>query len=200
MEVDRGGFACPLVDAEDERVAVFGLLDGGQDYVVRADADEGVRGGESAGVGCGNYGGERVVVLKAVADGHGLLPCSGVRIKCVVEVMMAHVCIGVRPFGRAEEGEAQHIAGRVVAELALVDDAQAVASISQISPLLGWDFELRLLPAIGALSGPLDGAVGDFVGGVVALDCEREGGFEEDVGFVPVDFVVDVYLDRKSVV
>ncbi len=40
--------------------------------------------------------------------------------------------------------------------------------------------------------GRADGTVGNFVGGLVAGGGEREGGFEEDVGFVPVDVVVDV--------
>ena len=39
--------------------------------------------------------------------------------------------------------------------------------------------------------GRLDGAVGDFVGCVVAGCGERECGFEQDVGFVPVDVVGD---------
>ena len=56
---------------------------------------------------------------------------------------------------------------------------------------MGGDFELGFLPGVVAGGGALDGAVGDLVGGFVAGGGEWEGGFEEDVGLVPVDVVVD---------
>ena len=132
-----------------------------------------------------------------MADGVRFFPGAGVGVEGVVEVVMAHVGVGVGPFGRAEQGEAQDVAGGVVAEFGVVDEAQAVdfaisACAREVGPLLGRDFELGLFPAIGAGGGAFDGAVGDFISCVIAGDGQREGGFEEDVGFVPVDFVVDV--------
>jgi hypothetical protein len=63
--------------------------------------------------------------------------------------------------------------------------------VAEVGPAQGGHFELGGLPAVVARGGTLDGAVGDFVGGVGAGCGEREGGLEEDVGFVPVDVVVD---------
>ena len=63
--------------------------------------------------------------------------------------------------------------------------------VAEVGPALGGDFELGFLPGVVAGGGALDGAVGDFVGGFGCGGGEREGGFEEDVGLVPVDVVVD---------
>src|ERR1700733_15091812 len=43
MKLDRGCFAGPLVDAEDQGVGVFGLLHRSQHDVVGRDGDEGMR-------------------------------------------------------------------------------------------------------------------------------------------------------------
>ena len=71
---------------------------------------------------------------------------------------------------------------------------EAVLAVAKIGPAHGGYFELRLLPGVVAGGGAVDGAVGNFVGGEGAAGCEREGGLEEDVRFVPVEFVVDVDL------
>src|SRR5580700_8043437 len=63
--------------------------------------------------------------------------------------------------------------------------------VAEVGPAHGRDFELGFLPGVVAAGGALDGAVGNFVGGFGAGGCEWECGFEEDVGLVPVDVVVD---------
>ena len=108
-------FAGPLVHAEDEGVGVFGFFDGGEGDVGVFDAGEGVFGGQGAGVGEDLFGCERVVELVAAADGLGLLPGAGVRVEGVAEVLAALVGDFVGPGGGAEEGEAEGVAGGVVA-------------------------------------------------------------------------------------
>ena len=143
---------------------------------------------------CRDDGLKRIVVLPAVADGVGLLPGAGVRIECVAEVLMAHVGDRVRPLGGAEEAEAQDVADCVVTEFGIVDKREAVLVVAEVGPELGGNFELRFFPAVGAFGGALDFAVSDVVGGVVALCAKRERGLEENVGFVPVDLIVDIDL------
>ncbi len=120
------------------------------------------------------------------------------RVEGVLEVLMAHVGVCVRPLGRAQKGEAKEVADGVVAVLGVVDDGEAVLAVAEIGPAHGGYFELRFLPGVVAGGGAVDGAVGDFVGGEGAAGCEREGGLEEDVRFVPVDFVVDVDLSPSA--
>ena len=93
--------------------------------------------------------------------------------------------------GGAEEGDAEGVADGVVAVLGVVEDGEALLGVAEVGPALGGDFELGFLPGVVAGGGALDGAVGDLVGGFGAGGGEWEGGFEEDVGFVPVDVVVD---------
>ncbi len=63
--------------------------------------------------------------------------------------------------------------------------------VAEVGPALGGDFEFCFLPRVVAEGGAFDGAVGDLVGGFRAGCGEGECGFEEDVGLVPVDVVVD---------
>ena len=134
---------------------------------------------------------ERVVEFVAAADGLGLLPGAGVGVEGVGEVLAAFVGDFVGPGGGAEEGDAEGVAGCVVAVLGVVEDGEALLGVAEVGPAHGGDFELGFLPGVVAGGGALDGAVGDLVGGFGAGGGEGEGGFEEDVGFVPVDVVVD---------
>ena len=67
-------------------------------------------------------------------------------------------------------------------------------AVAEIGPLLRGNFKLGFFPTVIAGGGAFDGAVGDFVGREGTAGGQREGGFEQDVGFVPVDVVVDVDL------
>ena len=191
MEFDVGGFAGPLVHAEDEGVGVFGFFDGGEGDVGIFDAGEGVFGGQGAGVGEDLLGFERVVELVAAVDGQGLLPGAGVGVEGVAELLVAAVGVGIGPGGGAEEGEAEGVAYGVVAELGVVEEGEALFCVAEVGPALGGDFELGFFPGVVARGGAFDGAVGDLVGGFRAGCGEGECGLEEDVGFVPVDVVVD---------
>ena len=162
------GFPAHSYHAEDEGVGVFGFLDGGEGYVGRVEGDEGVGGGEVAGVGEDLLGEERGVELVAAADGEGVFPGAGVGVELVGEVLGAAVGVGVRPDGRAEEGEAEDVAGGVVAVLAVVEEGEALLRVAEVGPAEGGDFELGFLPGVVAGGGALDGAVGDLVGGLGA--------------------------------
>ena len=107
VEVDVGGRTGGLVHAEDEGGGVFGLLHGGEDDIGIVDRSEGMSGREGAGVGEDLRGGEWGVELQAAMDRERLLPGAGVGVEGVGEVLVALVGVGVRPGGRAEEGEAE---------------------------------------------------------------------------------------------
>ena len=69
-------------------------------------------------------------------------------------------------------------------------------AVAEIGPLLRGNFKLGFFPTVIAGGGAFDGAVGDFVGREGTAGGQREGGFEQDVGFVPVDVVVDVDMSE----
>ena len=150
-------------------------------------------------MGSGDDGGERVVVLPAVAHGERVFPRAGVRIERVVEVVVAHVGFSVGPLGRAQQRDADGVAGGVVPILGVVKDAEAMHAVAarragKIGPAHGGDFELGLFPRVIACGWPVDGAVGNLVGGKRPVSCDGEGCLEQDVGLVPVDVVLDVDL------
>ena len=168
MELGYRVFSRPLVDAEDEAVCVFSLLDRGQDDILRRDRGEGVAGGQRAGMRRGDDRRERVVVLVAVAHGKRVLPRPRVGIERVVEVVVAHISLGVGPFGRAQQRQPQHVAHRVVAVLALVQNAQAVLlavgpDTAEVGPAHRCNLKLRLLPTVVARGRPVNGSVGNLV-------------------------------------
>ena len=109
---------------------------------------------------------EWVVEFVAAADGLGLLPGAGVRVEGVAELLAAFVGDFVGPGGGAEEGEAEGVACGVVAVLGVVEDGEALLGVAEVGPAHGGDFELGFLPGVVAGGGALDGAVGDFVGGL----------------------------------
>ena len=117
VKFDGRVLACPFIGAEDQALGVFSLLHGGQNDIVARGRSKGMLGGQRAGVRRRDHGGERVVVFPAVADGERVFPRAGVRIERVVEVVMAHVGIGIGPFGRAQQREPEQVADRIVAEL-----------------------------------------------------------------------------------
>ena len=67
-------------------------------------------------------------------------------------------------------------------------------AIAEIGPAESGDFELRLLPAVVARSGTIDGAVGNFVGSHRTRCGERKCGLQQFVRLVPVDVVNDIDL------
>ena len=130
VEFYFGGFAGPLVHAEDEGVGVFSFLDRAESYVGRVERDKGVCRGQLAGVGEDLLGEEWGVELVAAADRERVFPGAGVRVELVDEVLGAAVGVGVGPGGRAEEGEAEDVACRVVAVLAVVEEREALVLIA----------------------------------------------------------------------
>ncbi len=72
--------------------------------------------------------------------------------------------------------------------------AVAAGCAGKVGPAHGGDFELCFFPRVVAGGGPVDGAVGDFVGGKRPVGGYGEGSLEQDVGLVPVDVVLDVDL------
>ena len=191
VQFDLRRSAGPLVHTEYDGVGVFGFFHRRKGDVLVLDRCERVRRWKRARVRHDLRGDERRVEFVAPANGFRLLPGAGVRVKRVGEVLMALVGVGVRPGGRTQERDAERVADGVVAVLRVVEDGEAGGGVAEVGPAECGDFELGFLERVVAGSGALDGAVRDFVGGFGTGVGEREGGFEEDVLFVPVDVVGD---------
>ena len=88
--------SAPLVQPEDEGIAVFGLLHRRQNDVLRIRRDEGVRGRQGAGVRLDLHRLQLVVVLVSPAHRQRLLPVSAMRIESIAEVVMTTVGVKVR--------------------------------------------------------------------------------------------------------
>src|SRR5271170_7542928 len=71
--------------------------------------------------------------------------------------------------------------------------------VAEVGPAKGGDLELCRFPRIVAGSRPLNGPVGNFVGGVIARSRKREGGLQQDVRLMPVDIVNHVNAIQISV-
>jgi len=138
------------------------------------------------------FGFELVIKFVAAVNCQRLLPRAGVRIERVAEIMMAAIRIWIGPGGRTEQRKPQNISLGVVAVLGIVDQAEAVARVSEIRPAQRRDFILGCFPSIVARCGTLDGAVGNFERRGFARGRERKRGLQQDVRFVPVDVVRNV--------
>ncbi len=127
-------FARPLVEVEDERMLSSAFFMAVSTTSSGVDGDKGVLGGQRTGVRLHLHGLQSVVEIVTVADGHRLLPVAGVRIEAIEEVMVAAVCIRIRPDGRAEQRQPQQIPDAVVSKFRLVDQAEAVLRVARDRP------------------------------------------------------------------
>src|SRR6185437_2759760 len=105
-------------------------------------------GGHGAGVGRCLHSDQRVVELETLAHGERALPCSGVRIERIAEVIRSAVGVGVRVYRGTQQREPQKISYGVVAELAVIEQAETLLAVAEIRPLLCGDFEARLLEGV----------------------------------------------------
>src|SRR6185437_16964867 len=113
-----------------------------------------MRRGQFARVGVNLHGVQGLIEVPALAHGVCLLPCSSVRIKRVTEVLMAAICIWVGPYGRAQQRKPQYISFYVIAIFGVVDEAEAVLAVAEISPALCRDFKLGVFDGIVACGWP----------------------------------------------
>jgi len=80
----------------------------------------------------------------------------------------SHPAVGVlvRSGGRAKQRDAESSTLRVVAVLAVVEDAQAEVRLRHVHPHVCGDLEARRLKRVVLVAGSIDVAVGDVVRGV----------------------------------
>src|SRR6476660_663175 len=113
--------------------------------------------------------------------------------------MMALVSMGIRPGRRPQQGQSQDIPLRVVSVFAVVQDAQSVFCVRQVSPVLSRDLELSLFFRRISGGGPFNRTEGDFVGCNFTVDADGERDFQEDVFLVPIHLRLYVYTLRVAV-
>ena len=97
------------------------------------------------------------------------------------------ISVGVGPGWRAEKRQPQKIADSIIAVFRIVEQAEAVLSVSQIGPTERRDFELCFLEAVAACGGTSDGAVGNLGGCGIARGGKRERRLQQHMRFVPID-------------
>ncbi len=86
----------------------------------------------------------------------------------------------------AQQRQPQHMAQRVVAVLAVVEQADAIARLRQVGPAVAADLELLLVPRCVAVRGPLHRAELDLIGRAGRAHVDRERGLEHDLALLPV--------------
>ena len=88
--------------------------------------------------------------------------------------------------GALQQGKGQGAALGAVAVLAVVEQGDAVAVLSDVRPLLGADLEFRGVPAGVGVGGTADMAELDFIGGLVGVEIQGEHSLEQLVALMPV--------------
>src|SRR6185437_7328625 len=159
---DVAGLPCPLIQVEDERVRVFGLLHRRQHHVARFDRNKRVPRSHFSRVRINLLGAEPVIEVEAMPNRESLPPSTPMRIERVAEVLMPAIRVGIWPGGRPQQRKTQHVAACIVAEFRVVDQAEAVLTISQVGPPLRRNLKARFLPAIVPCGRALNGAERNF--------------------------------------
>jgi len=109
--------SAPLIQPEDEGIAVLGFLHRRQDYILRVRSDEGVRGRQRASMCLDLHRLQLVVEFVSPAYRQRLLPVSTMWIKGIAEVVMATVGVGVRLGRRTKQRDPKRVTGSVIAVL-----------------------------------------------------------------------------------
>ena len=167
-----------------ERAAVLGGLEAAE---AERQALDGDRGPARFAGGGDRLGEERPVQVLGLGEDAAGQPVAGVREERVGEALPALVGERVGIDRRAEQAEAELVAERVVAVLAVVEERDAVALLGEVGEAVGGDLEARDVPGGVAVRGAADHAVRAFEGGDVGADREREARLQQDAALVPVD-------------
>ena len=186
--------AAALVHAQNQLVAVLGLLD-------RVEVDV---------IGRTQEGGERVaghvrrrahreIQLDALLDDVALRHGAGVGQQRVGELVMAHVALGARVLARLEQRDVHHVVLDGMAVLAVVQQRHAVALLGQIGPLVGDDLEAGVVPAGVEVGRALHVAVLDVVGRLGGADVHREARLQHAMALVPLGLGPEVDAAAVSI-
>src|SRR5580692_4485650 len=109
---------------------------------------------------------------------------------------MALVGVGIRPLGRAQQRQSQHVALCVVSIFRIVEQAQSMLAIRDVSPSLRWNLKLRLLCGIVTSSWTFHRSKWNLVGRLIAMCAYRERNLQQDVFLMP--FRLHPYVDTRS--
>src|SRR6185312_653781 len=109
-----------------------------------------------------------------------------------MHALVGDAIVGRRHVGRAQKRHAEVIPKRIVAILAVVQQAYAYGGVGDIRPAFCRDFKHRFLRGRVARGGTLNRAEWNFEGGLLRLRVYREAALEKNVMFVPVDVRLDI--------
>src|SRR5258707_15877303 len=114
------------------------------------------------------------------------------RPECIGEAMFALIRLRIRQRGAPQQAEADDVLLDAVAILAVVEQADTIATLAQIHPFLRAGLEARPIPTGITVSRPLHVAPLNFKSGVGGQDVDREGDFQQNMPLAPIDTRVDV--------
>ena len=118
------------------------------------------------------------------------------RIERVVEVVMPLVGLGIGIDRRAQQRKPQHIPYRVVPILRVIDHAQPMLSVAQISPAHCRNLKLRLLPRVIPRSSPFDGPIRNLISSKWSRSRQRKRRLQQHMLLMPIDVVLDIDVVR----
>ena len=139
---------------------------------------------------------ERPVQVLGLGEDAAGQPVAGVGEERVGEALPALVGERVGVDRRAQQAEAELVAERVVAVLAVVEEGDAVALLGEVGEAVRGHLEAGDVPGGVAVGGAADHAVRAFEGGEVGADRQREARLQQDAALVPVDVGGDVEARR----
>ncbi|MNI26392.1 hypothetical protein D3C73_800880 [compost metagenome] len=169
-----GGF----IEAQNITLSVFGRLHGIQHNMPAFKTGQGPGRRQPAALLSGSKHRHFMIQLCRFAQRMRAPPVSGMRIQGVGEFVDALVCLGIRPFRRAQQRQADRTGLNVVAVFAVIQQADAVAVLGHIGEPVAAHFILRLLPAGIAVRRPLQRTERNLVGCFISDNIDREANLQ----------------------
>ena len=132
-------------------------------------------------------------IIQCIGRGYGARPpIAAVGQQAVSEVMLPLVGVGVGIGRASQQGQTHDVIVYIVTILAVVEQADAVVTLAQVNPLMGYRLETRPVPGCIAMGGALDIPPLDVVGGHWAQHIHRKGDFEHHMSLLPINPGVEV--------
>src|SRR5215217_6290714 len=113
--------------------------------------------------------------------------------------MLAKICHGVGHGGGAQQRNPHHVVTDIVSVFAVVQETDSIIAFTQVHPFMSTGLEARPIPTGVAVSRTLYVAPLDFISSLRSQDVYREGDFEHDVTFIPVNMRVEVQSWRVMI-
>jgi len=192
-----GALVCSVgfVEPKNEVVGILGFFDRINHHSGIVDAEEAFQ----PGFGRSGKDLERVVEGRGFRNDSAQLRSVRVGKKGVAETMPAHVGGGVGRLGRAQEREREDVAQTGVAVFRIVQQGDAVAGLGEIGPAVRADLKPGEVPGGVEMRGPAHMAELNFVGRIIAAQCERKFDFEELIFFAPIDLALEIETRRFGI-